>query len=87
MKDKIKVGDSRPTFLQLCRNSRIPKQILEFLSKKYPLTPKNLAKSGLRSKKRMRSKNRNSRLSNSRFICDEIPRSSRGMTQGLGILN
>ena len=51
MKDKIKVGDSRPTFLQLCRNSRIPKQILEFLSKKYPLTPKNLAKSGLRSKK------------------------------------
>ena len=25
MKDKIKVGDFRPTFLQLCRNSRIPK--------------------------------------------------------------
>ena len=24
--------------------------------------------------------------SNSKFICDEIPRSSRGMTQGLGIL-
>ncbi|WP_321228776.1 hypothetical protein [Campylobacter sp.] len=23
---------------------------------------------------------------NSKFICDEIPRSSRGMTQGLGIL-
>ena len=42
MKDKIKVGDSRPTFLQLCRNSRIPKQILEFLSKKYPLTPRKL---------------------------------------------
>ena len=31
MKDKIKVGDSRPTFLQLCRNSRIPK--LEFLKR------------------------------------------------------
>ena len=29
MKDKIKVGDSRPTFLQLCRNFRILK--LEFL--------------------------------------------------------
>ena len=25
-------------------------------------------------------------LENSKFICDEIPRSSRGMTQGLGIL-
>ena len=26
------------------------------------------------------------RLGNSRILCDEIPRSSRGMTQGLGIL-
>ena len=56
MKDKIKVGDSRPTFLQLCRNSRIPKQILEFLSKKYPLAPKNLAKSGCEATNGLRSK-------------------------------
>ena len=41
MKDKIKVGDSRHTFLQLCRNFSIG--ILEFLGK-IPPNPQKLSK-------------------------------------------
>ena len=49
MKDKIKVGDSRHTFLQLCRNFSIG--ILEFLGK-IPPNPQKLSKKQMRSPKK-----------------------------------
>ena len=48
MKDKIKVGDSRHTFLQLCRNFSIG--ILEFLGK-IPPNPQKLSKEWIAQQK------------------------------------